>query len=133
MKTIETYNAINALKGDLSDALQRELDHYYRELALEMGEEAYQAFDLAGIAIIALFEAGDNIHHMPLLGMTKETITLLETIPEFIDEIILDDEIWYRLILILSADVGRVIYMAKALVPAELEDWINTWKEDTRG
>lgn len=126
MKTIETYNAIKALKGDLSDALQRELD-------LEMGEEAYQAFDLAGIAIIAIFEAGDNIHHMPLLGMTQETITLLETIPEFIDEITLDGAIWYRLILILSADVGRVIYIPKVLVPTELENWIETWKEDIRG
>lgn len=33
----------------MSVAQQRELEHYYSEIAMEMGEEAHQDFDLAGI------------------------------------------------------------------------------------
>lgn len=133
MKIIVYFEDIKAQEGEISDALREELEHYYWTLAMEMGEEAHQDFDLAGIAIIAVFEEGDSIHHMPMTGMTAKTITLLESIPEFIDEINLQGEIWYRLILILSADVGRVIYIPKSLVTLELKAWIDRWKEVSNG
>ena len=133
MKIITKWEHIKQLEGVISDALREEIKHYYRGLALEMGEKAVKAFDMVGIGIIAVWEVGDDISNLPSIGMTVETITLLEAIPEFIDEINLDNEIWYRVTLILSADVGRVIYIPQSLVAIELEAWIVTWKEASNG
>lgn len=129
MKIITKWEHIKQLEGVITDALREEIKHYYRGIALEMGEEAVEAFDMVGIGIIAILEAGDDISNLPSIGMTIQTITLLEAIPEFIDEINLVGEIWYRVTVILSADVGRVIYIPKSLFTEELETWIDTWKE----
>ena len=63
------------------------------------------------------------------LEMTTETTTLLECIPEFDDEVFIGYEKYYRIIIILSADVSRVIYISNKFVTKELRTWIDKWKE----
>lgn len=128
MKIITKWNHILELEGGISDGLQQEIRDYYTTIAMEMGEETVETFDMADIGIIAILEASDDYMNLPLIGMTIETTTVLESIPEFVDVLIIEDEIWYRVTIILSADAGRVIYMPNSLVTGELKAWIAKWK-----
>lgn len=130
MKTITNWNQLQALK-EIEAPLKAELEQYFKDLVTEMlDEEDYMNHDIGYIGPIAILEAGDNINHLPMLGMTEETVTLLESIPEFIDTLNIGGKTYYRIIIILSADVGRVIYTPESLVTGQLKTWIEEWKED---
>lgn len=130
MKIITNWNQLQALKG-IEAPLKAELEQCFKELVTEMfDEEDYLNHDIGYIGPIAILESEDNINHLPMLGMTEETVTLLESIPEFIDTLNVGGRTYYRIIIILSADVGRVIYIPDSLVTGQLRTWIEEWKED---
>ncbi len=116
MKTITNWKQLQALEGT-SEPLKAELERYFIELVTEMlDEEEYLDHDISYLGPIAVMESSDNINHLPELGMTESTVTLLESIPEYIEEVSIVDEAYYRIIVILSADAGQVIYINQSLV-----------------
>lgn len=130
MKTITNWKQLQALEGT-SEPLKAELERYFIELVTEMlDEEEYLDHDISYLGPIAVMESSDNINHLPELGMTESTVTLLESIPEYIEEVIIAGEAYYRIIIILSADAGRVIYINQSLVTGQLKTWIEKWKEN---
>ena len=133
MKIITNWNQLQSLEG-VSKPLKAELERYFKELGTGMlDEEDYLNHDISYLGPIAVLESTDNINHLPELGMSEETVTLLESIPEFIDTLSIGGESYYRIIIILSADVGRVIYTPKSLVTGAFETWVDTWKEESHG
>lgn len=130
MKTITNWKQLQTLASLIDKPLKKELESYFIELVSELpDEEDYLIHDIEYFAIIGVFEASDDINDLKELGMTSETTTLLECTPEFVDEVFIGDEKYYRIIIILSADVGRVIYISNRFVTKELRTWIDTWKE----
>jgi len=133
LKIITNWNQLQALEG-VGESLKAELERYFIELVTEMlDEEDYKNHDISYLGPIAVLEATDNINHLPELGMTEETVTLLESIPEFIDTLYIGGETYYRIIIILSADVGRVIYTPETLVTGAFKTLVDTWKEESNG
>ncbi len=129
MKTITNWKQLQALEG-IREPLKTELERYFKELVTQMlDEEDYLNHDISYLGPIAVMEASDNINHLSELGMTESTVTLLESIPEYIEEVSIGGEPYYRIIIILSADAGRVIYVNQSLVIGRLKNWIEKWKE----
>jgi len=129
LKTITSWNQLEALEN-IDELLKAELKRYFKELVTEMLDEPeYKNHDISYIGPITILESTDDINHLPQLGMTESTVTLIESIPEYIEEVTLGDKTYYRIIIILSADVGRVIYAPEVMVTGALEAWILQWKE----
>lgn len=85
MKVITSWNQIQQL-DNITPSQKSELKRYFKELVTEMLDEPdYKHHDIGYVGLIAVMESNDDIHHLPLLGMTQETVTLLESIPEYID------------------------------------------------
>ena len=130
MRLITNWKQLQALEILIDELLKKELESYFIEFVSELpDEEDYLTHDIEYFAIIGVFEASDDINDLQKFGMTTNTTTLLECIPEFVDEVFIGDEKYYTIIIILSADVGRVIYISNRFVTNEFRTWIDTWKE----
>jgi len=104
VKIITNWNQLLSLK-DIKEYLREELKRYFIELVTEMlDEEDYINHDISYLGPIAVLEPSDNINHLPQIGLTEDTVTLLESIPEYIEDVALEGELYYRIIIILSAD-----------------------------
>lgn len=131
MKTITNWTQLQHLEGEINDALKAELEEYFKELVTEMLEEDYQNHDISYIGPIAIVDYEDNLHHLPKIGMTSDTMTLLESIPEYIDTLNIGGEIYYRIIILFGGDAGVVIYVPEEIKQGQLANWIDTWKEES--
>lgn len=129
MITIKSFTELMTLENKLSEPIFSELKGYYKEIMTAfLGDENCIDTSFEDIGIIAILEDADDIHHLPEINMTEETIPLLESLPEFVDEIELEDGIWHRCTIILSASDGIVLYIPESKNKDELKDWIQKWK-----
>lgn len=92
MKTITNRKQLQALDG-ISEPLKAEQERYFIELVTEMlDEKDYLNYDISYLGPIAVIEVSDDINHLPGLGITESTITLRESIPEYIEEVLIGGE-----------------------------------------
>jgi len=134
MITITNWNQLQKLDGQIKADLKAELEVYFKELVTEMlDEEDYLNHDISYLGPIAIYEPEDDPQHLPKIGMTSDTMTLIEAIPEYIDTLDIGGETYYRIIILLGGDTGVVIYAPDSLEIEELHTWIDQWKEDDNG
>ncbi len=129
MQVFESYEQIK--KSDVLDSLLKSymLDDVKKIISSMVEVENYKSYNFSHFCLYAVLESNDNIENLKEIGMTRETITLLESIPEFIDTIVLGNNEYERVVLVLSEDTGRVIYIPRVLVRYRLDIWVKKWKE----
>ncbi len=126
MIAIYKWSELTELEGKVEEHLLEELKSFYIEvMTVFLCYTDYINNNMAGVGKIAIFEKDDNVNNLPAIGLTEDTLTMLEYIPEFIDEITIADEVWYRCTIIFGAFGGGVVYVPESLAKGKLGEWIN--------
>lgn len=134
MKVFVTWNELMELEEKLEKNIFSELKRYFIELMTEMlDEEDFESYDVSEVGKISVLESGDELAHLPDIGMTEETMTVLESIPEYVEPVRLSSGLWYRVVIIFGDSGGVVIYVPDEMVTGDFEIWINEWKEEEHG
>lgn len=129
MISITNWNELIALENKLGESILSELKRYFIELVTEiMDESDYLNYSLDEIGKIAVLEETDDINNLPAIFLTEDSSTLLDSLPEFVDEIELDDGTWHRCIIILGDCYGVVLYVPELPNKDRLMNWIKEWK-----
>ena len=98
-----------------------------------LDEEDFESYDVFDVGKISVLESGDDLAHQSDIGMTEETMIVLESIPEYVESVRLSSGLWYRIVIIFGDSCGVVIYVPIEMVTGDFEIWINEWKEKEHG
>ena len=132
MIAIANWEELLALDERMDTPIYMEMKRYFKELITEMFDEPeYKTYDLTDFGKVSVLEDCDDIENLPEIGMTEDTMTMLESIPEYIEVVTLEGHRWYRCVIIFGADSGVVIYVPEELKQGQLANWIDTWKEES--
>ncbi len=129
MIIITNWNEI--LTSHISEEFKEEIQTFFKELVHDNMGEDHLTYDFTEIGKIAILESSDELSHLPEIGFYSETMLLLDKIVEFVDDVWIDEMLYYRVTILLGDAEGVVLYVASKIHGQEIEDWINQGKGDS--
>jgi hypothetical protein len=125
LKIITEWQHIKVLEDVIEQSLIDELRSYFKEIVTEMlSEEDYENYDITEVGKMAVLEVGDAIDNLPEIGFYDETIRLTESISEYVERVEIDEEIYYRILVLLNDAEGVIIYAKANTHGDEFENWV---------
>lgn len=129
MIIIANWNEI--LTSNISEGFKEQIKTFFKELVHDNMGEDHLIYDFTEIGKIAILESTDELSHLPEIGFYSETMPLLDKIVEFVDDVWIDEILYYRVTILLNDAEGVVLYVASKIHGQEMEDWIKQGKEDS--
>lgn len=129
MIIITNWNEIHT--NNISEGFKEEIQTFFMELVHDNMGEDHLTYDFTEIGKIAILESSDDLSHLPEIGFYSETMLLLDKIVEFVDDVWIDEMLYYRVTLLLNDAEGVVLYVESNKHGKEMEDWIKLGKEDS--
>ncbi len=129
MIIVTNWNEI--LTSNISEGLKADIQTFFKELVYDNMGEDHLTYDFKEIGKIAILESSDDLFHLPEIGFYSETMLLLDKIVEFVDDVWIDEMLYYRVTILLNDAEGVVLYVASKIHGTEMERWIKQGKEDS--
>ena len=129
MIIITNWNEI--LTSHISEGFKDEIQTFFRELVHDNMGEDHLTYDFTEIGKTAILEVSDDLPHLPEIGFYSETMLLLDKTVEFLDDVWIDEKLYYRVTILLNDAEGVVLYVASMIHEQEMEEWIKQGKEDS--
>lgn len=130
MIIITNWNEIT--KSNISEGLKLDIRIFYKELVHDNMGEDHLTYDFTEIGKIAILETSDDISHLPEIGFYADAMLLLDKVVEFVDDVWIDEILYYRVTVLLNDAEGVVLYVESKIHGKEMEDWIIQGKEDSQ-
>lgn len=128
MIIITNWNEI--LVSHLSVGLEKDIQIFYKELVHDNMGEDYLTYDFTEIGKIAILESSDDIDNLLEIGFYADTMLLLNKVVESVDDVWIDETLYYRVTVLLNDAEGVVLYVESKVHGEEMEEWIKQGKED---
>jgi len=122
MIIITNWNEINT--SNISVGLKSDIKRFFKELVHDNMGEDHLTYDFTEIGKIAILESTDDINHLPEIGFYNETIFLLDSTIEFVEDVFIEDSNYYRLTILLNDAEGVVLYINRECKRQDIESWI---------
>ncbi|AWI03122.1 hypothetical protein [Clostridium drakei] len=131
MFVIQTKQDLDVLKkaNVINQKYMEVVEKQFMNLYKNLGEEGIllNEFSLTDEGEIILLEIGDNLRNLSVIGLDP-TGGLLEVIPEFINEIEIEESILYEVIIAYNNQFAITLYVPAAIVDKEIMEWIEEYK-----
>jgi hypothetical protein len=89
-------------------------------------EEDSQEFALDHNGFICVLEKGDNLYDLSVVGLSRKEGGLLGSLPEYVDRIGRDNEVWYKIVCVFTNDFAGAFYLQENDVPDErIREWFD--------
>lgn len=127
MIIITNWNEI--LASRLAEGLKSDIKTFYKELVCDNMGEDYLTYDFTEIGKIAILESSDDISNLPEIGFCADTMRLLDKLAGSVDDVWIDETLFYRVTVLLNDAEGVVLYVESKIHGKEMENWIKQGKE----
>jgi hypothetical protein len=131
MRTIKTYADLQCLRkaevfsGPYMAYLENEFRLLKEAFDFEGADEAF-TLDLYGYMVV--LEKGDNLLDLSVVGLDRKRGGLLGCLPEYVERIECDGQVWYKVVVVMSNEYAMAYYIdAKDL---EGQDSVILWLEE---
>lgn len=130
MIILTNWNEI--LTSNLSEGFKADIKTFFKELVCDNMGEDHLTYDFTEIGKIAILEPTDDIDNLPEIGFYADAMLLLDKVIEFVDDVWIDEILYYRVTVLLNDAEGVVLYVESKIHGKEIEDWIIRGKEDSQ-
>jgi hypothetical protein len=131
MRTIKTYADLQCLRKAqvFSDSFTAYLEEEFRQLKEAFDfNGADEAFTLDLYGYMTVLEKGDNLFDLSTVGLDRKRGGLLGCLPEFVEKIERDGQVWYKIVVVMTNEYAMAYYIdAKDL---EEQKSIILWLEE---
>lgn len=132
MRIIKKLHDIELLKKGqaVSKEILEEMEEHFKNIYKNLGEPEgidIEEFSLRGCGIMVYLEAGDNITDLEEIGLNPEDDGLLGSVPEWIDEQILDDCTLITVCILYNNEYALSIFFKYDAFDSEIENWLNEY------
>ncbi|MGO0063488.1 hypothetical protein ACTID9_26390 [Brevibacillus fluminis] len=130
MRTIKTIQDIRSLQK--ARVFPEQFSKFLEDQFLELKEAfdfdgADMAFTLDLHGFMVVLEKGDNLRDLSIVGLNRLNGGLLGSLPEFIEKVEYDQELWYKIVVIYTNEYGMAFYLPEVAITDDEE--IQTWLE----
>ncbi len=133
MIIINTMEDIQKVKREkrITDSLVIELEQYFKEITESFtGTNNWNTFSLEEHGSIIILEQTDDPHDLEEIGYPKENGGLFSSFPEFVNIIELEEESYYKIVIICGNSYGIVVYSKVGAFGKEFKNWVSEYLED---
>jgi hypothetical protein len=121
--TVKTIQDVERMRGEraLNPRYLEYVEELFGQLREALGDGDDGEFDLGPHGYVVVLEAGDDVRHLPAVGLRQG---LLRCWPEFVEAVDLGDVAVYRVGVLLDNEVMMIFLSAAGQFDPEVEAWL---------
>lgn len=129
MRTIKTMQDLRLIRAAqvFSDALTGYLEEEFLGLKEAFDFDGLdEAFTLDIYGYMVILERGDNLRDLSVVGLDRETVGLLGSLPEYVDKVERQGECWYKVVVVYTNEYAMAFYVPEIVVAddEEMKNWL---------
>ncbi len=132
MRIFKTQQDFDVLRhaGVLPAALLVQVEDYFKQLMIELEDEAEGEFRLGMNGYIVVLEAGDNVRDLGNIGLNRENGGLLGSFPEYVELLDVGEGIQaYKIAVLYDNDYMMTFFTQAGAHDEEVEQWLRDQAE----